>query len=43
MILQNLLRLGIYGNVDMSNKDELQGIEHLDHCIDALRQSLMVP
>ena len=26
----------------MSNEDELQGIEHLDHCIDLLRQSLMV-
>lgn len=26
----------------MSNEDNIQGIEHLDHCIDTLRQSLMV-
>ena len=26
----------------MSNKDDLMGIEHLDHCIDMLRQAIMV-
>jgi len=37
----NLVRKGIYGGVDMSNSDDLMGIEHLDHCIDMLRQSIM--
>lgn len=40
--MQNRLRHGIYGDVDILNQDEMQGIEHLDHCIDLLRQSLMV-
>jgi hypothetical protein len=26
----------------MTNQDDLQGIEHLDHCVDILRQGLMV-
>ena len=26
----------------MSNADDLMGIEHLDHCIDMLRQGIMV-
>jgi hypothetical protein len=39
---QNLIRKGVYGNVDMSNQDDLTGMEHLDHCIDMLRQSIMV-
>ncbi|KAK0637155.1 hypothetical protein B0T17DRAFT_520774 [Bombardia bombarda] len=37
----NLIRKGIYGDVDFSNIDDLMGIEHLDHCIDMLRQSIM--
>jgi hypothetical protein len=36
------MRRGIYGSVDMSNQDDLMGIEHLDHCIDMLRQAIMV-
>jgi len=39
---QNLIRKGIYGAVDMTNEDDLLGIEHLDHCVDILRQSIMV-
>ncbi|KAK4182267.1 hypothetical protein QBC35DRAFT_396303 [Podospora australis] len=39
---QNLIRKGLYGAVDMTNVDELLGIEHLDHCLDMLRQSVMV-
>ena len=39
---QNLIRKGIYGAVDMTDKDDLLGIEHLDHCLDMLRQSIMV-
>jgi len=37
----NLIRKGIYGAVDMTNKDDLLGIEHLDHCVDILRQSII--
>ncbi|KAF2763255.1 hypothetical protein EJ05DRAFT_496085 [Pseudovirgaria hyperparasitica] len=37
----NMIRKGIYNGVDMSNVDELMGIEHIDHCIDMLRQSIM--
>ncbi|KAF2022493.1 hypothetical protein EK21DRAFT_83250, partial [Setomelanomma holmii] len=37
----NLIRKGIYGGVDMSNQDDLMGIEHLDHYIDMLRQSII--
>ncbi|KAF4634753.1 hypothetical protein G7Y89_g3358 [Cudoniella acicularis] len=37
----NLIRKGIYGDVDMTNSDDLMGIEHLDHCIDMLRQGIM--
>ncbi|KAK4187192.1 hypothetical protein QBC35DRAFT_385334, partial [Podospora australis] len=39
---KNLIRKGICGGVDMSNVDDSMGIEHIDHCIDMLRQSLMV-
>ncbi|KAI9046410.1 hypothetical protein LZ554_009585 [Drepanopeziza brunnea f. sp. 'monogermtubi'] len=39
----NLIRKGIYGAVDMTNKDDVLGIEHLDHCVDILRQSIMRP
>lgn len=37
-----MIRKGLYGDVDMTNKDDVMGIEHLDHCIDMLRQSIMV-
>ncbi|KAK0672606.1 hypothetical protein QBC41DRAFT_299544 [Cercophora samala] len=37
----NIIRKGIYYGVDMTNVDDLFGIEHIDHCIDMLRQSLM--
>ncbi|KAI1128591.1 hypothetical protein F5Y10DRAFT_240115 [Nemania abortiva] len=37
----NQIRKGIYGAVDMANEDDLLGIEHLDHCLDMLRQSVM--
>ncbi|KAG8627509.1 hypothetical protein KVT40_004992 [Elsinoe batatas] len=38
----NLVRRGLYGEVDFSNVDDLLGIEHLDHCIDTIRQGIMV-
>ncbi|KAI5865342.1 hypothetical protein GGS23DRAFT_618392 [Durotheca rogersii] len=37
----NLVRRGLYGEVDMTNKHDLLGIEHLDHCVDHIRQSIM--
>ncbi|KAI1455248.1 hypothetical protein F4805DRAFT_459993 [Annulohypoxylon moriforme] len=37
----NLVRRGLYGEVDMTNQDESFGIEHLDHCVDQIRQSIM--
>lgn len=37
----NMIRKGLYGAVDMTNEDDLMGIEHLDHCVDMLRQSIM--
>ncbi|KAK0127739.1 hypothetical protein ONS96_007253 [Cadophora gregata f. sp. sojae] len=37
----NLVRRGLYGEVDMSNNDDSLGIEHLDHCVDHIRQSIM--
>ena len=36
-----MVRKGLYGDVDWTNKDDLRGIEHLDHCIDIIRQQLM--
>lgn len=42
MVLQNLVRRGLYGEVDTTDKDELLGISHLDHCIDTIRQGIMV-
>lgn len=30
-------RLGVYGMMGISKEDDLQGIEHLDHCMDMLR------
>ncbi|KAK0726613.1 hypothetical protein B0T21DRAFT_413937 [Apiosordaria backusii] len=40
-LASNIIRKGIYYGVDMTNVDDLMGIEHIDHCIDMLRQSLM--
>ncbi|KAF6788128.1 hypothetical protein CSOJ01_15098 [Colletotrichum sojae] len=37
----NMLRKRIWSDEVYAADDELMGIEHLEHCIDALRQSLM--
>jgi hypothetical protein len=37
-----MVRRGLYGEVDMSNIDDSLEIEHLDHCIDHIRQGIMV-
>lgn len=37
-----MIRKAVYGRADMSNTDDSMGIEHIDHCIDMLRQSIMV-
>ena len=36
-----MLRKRLYSKVDYPPDHELMGIEHLEHCYDALRQSLM--
>ena len=36
-----MLRKRIWSTETYSPDDELMGIEHLEHCIDSLRQSLM--
>ncbi|KAG5915915.1 hypothetical protein E4U42_007877 [Claviceps africana] len=36
----NLVRQAVYDRVDWTNRDEYLAIDHLDHCIDSLRQSL---
>ena len=38
---QNMLRKRLYSKVEYPPDHELMGIEHLEHCYDALRQSLM--
>lgn len=40
-IIKNMVRNGLYGDVDWTNQDDRIGIEHLDHCIDVLRQNLL--
>ncbi|KAK8094990.1 hypothetical protein PG997_001675 [Apiospora hydei] len=37
----NMLRKRLYSKTDYPPDHELMGIEHLEHCYDALRQSLM--
>ncbi|QLI69052.1 Oxidase ustYa [Metarhizium brunneum] len=37
----NMIRKRIWSTETYKPDDELMGIEHLEHCIDALRQSLM--
>lgn len=37
-----MIRKALYGGADMSNTDDSLGIEHLDHCVDMLHQSIMV-
>jgi hypothetical protein len=39
--LQNMVRKRLYSTQAYAADDELMGIEHIEHCIDALRQSLM--
>ncbi|ODA76940.1 hypothetical protein RJ55_07456 [Drechmeria coniospora] len=39
--LVNMLRKRLYSKQDYAPDHELMGIEHLEHCYDALRQSLM--
>ncbi|QUC23351.1 uncharacterized protein UV8b_07592 [Ustilaginoidea virens] len=36
----NVVRQAVYGHVDWTNQDELFAIDHIDHCIDTIRQSL---
>lgn len=38
---QNMLRKRLYSKIDYPPDHESMGIEHLEHCYDALRQSLM--
>lgn len=38
--MQNMVRKGLYGEVDWTDKDDMTGISHLDHCIDIIRQNL---
>ncbi|KAL1859592.1 hypothetical protein VTK73DRAFT_7565 [Phialemonium thermophilum] len=41
VVVENLLRKVVYGHaVDWANQDELYAIEHLDHCVDIIRQCL---
>ena len=37
----NMIRKRLYSKKEYAPDDELMGIEHLEHCYDALRQSLM--
>ena len=36
-----MLRKRLYTNETFDRKDELMGMDHLEHCVDAIRQSLM--
>lgn len=40
-LAQNMLRKRLYTTENFPADHELMGIEHLEHCYDALRQSLM--
>lgn len=37
-----MIRKGLYSDIDITNKDDVIGIEHLDYYIDILRQSIIV-
>ncbi|KAF2171774.1 hypothetical protein M409DRAFT_18008 [Zasmidium cellare ATCC 36951] len=37
----NNVRLAVYNGTDWTDQDELMAITHVDHCINAIRQSLM--
>jgi len=37
----NMIRKRLWANENFESTHELMGIEHLSHCLDALRQSLM--
>lgn len=36
-----MIRKSLYSTVEYAPDDELMGIEHLEHCYDAIRQTLM--